>query len=70
MNYSEIKAEIIGPAVLIMTPFDSDYQLNTDALKKNVRHIVNVAFLEAKASLFARQVLENTIRSRERSISM
>ena len=41
MNYSEIKAEIIGPAVLIMTPFDSDYQLNTDALKKNVRHIVN-----------------------------
>ncbi len=41
LNYSEIKAEIIGPAVLIMTPFDSDYQLNTDALKKNVRHIVN-----------------------------
>ena len=41
MNYSEIKAEIIGPAVLIMTPFDSNYKLNTDALKKNVRHIVN-----------------------------
>ena len=41
MNYSEIKAEIIGPAVLIMTPFDSDYKLNTDDLKQNVRHIVN-----------------------------
>ena len=41
LNYSEIKAEIIGPAVLIMTPFDSDYKLNTDALKQNVRHIVN-----------------------------
>ncbi len=41
LNYSEIKAEIIGPAVLIMTPFDSNYKLNTDALKKNVRHIVN-----------------------------
>ncbi|MAO89673.1 MAG: hypothetical protein CL880_03930, partial [Dehalococcoidia bacterium] len=41
MNYSEIKAEIIGPAVLIMTPFDSAYKLNTDALKKNVRLIVN-----------------------------
>ncbi|HIB34957.1 MAG TPA: dihydrodipicolinate synthase family protein [Dehalococcoidia bacterium] len=41
MNYSEIKSEIIGPAVLIMTPFDSSYKLNTDALKKNVRHIVN-----------------------------
>ncbi len=41
LNYSEIKSEIIGPAVLIMTPFDSDYQLNTDALKKNVQHILN-----------------------------
>jgi 4-hydroxy-tetrahydrodipicolinate synthase len=41
MDYEAIRQELRGPAVLLMTPFDSAYRLNTDALRKNVRHVVD-----------------------------
>jgi dihydrodipicolinate synthase/N-acetylneuraminate lyase len=41
MNYDAIRKELWGPAVLMMTPFDSAFHLNTDALRKNVRHVVD-----------------------------
>jgi dihydrodipicolinate synthase/N-acetylneuraminate lyase len=40
MDYDAIRQELRGPAVLVMTPFDSAYQLNLDALRMNIRHIV------------------------------
>ena len=40
MDYEAARSELIGPAVLLMTPFDSAYRLNTDALAANVRHVV------------------------------
>jgi len=41
MDYNAIRKELRGPAILLMTPFDGSYQLNTDALRKNVRHVVD-----------------------------
>ena len=40
MDYDVIRGELRGPAVLLMTPFDSVFQLNTDAVRKNIRHVV------------------------------
>ncbi len=40
MDYDAIRKELRGPAVLLMTPFDSAFHLNTDALRKNIRHVV------------------------------
>lgn len=41
MNYDAVRKELRGPAVLLMTPFDSSYQLNTQALRKNVRYVID-----------------------------
>ena len=41
MDYAAIRSELRGPAVLLMTPFRSDYSLNLDALRQNVRHVVD-----------------------------
>lgn len=41
MNHDAARSELRGPAVLLMTPFDAAYRLNTAALRKNVRHVVD-----------------------------
>jgi dihydrodipicolinate synthase/N-acetylneuraminate lyase len=41
MDYDAIRQELRGPAILLMTPFNAAYQLNIDALRKNVRHVVD-----------------------------
>ena len=40
MDYAAIRQELRGPAVLLMTPFDDAYGLNTEPLKKNIRYVI------------------------------
>lgn len=41
MDYSAIRRELRGPAVLSMTPFTEDFQVNPAVVKQNVRHVVD-----------------------------
>ena len=41
MDYDAVRSELRGPAVLLMTPFDRAYRLKADALRANVRHVVD-----------------------------
>jgi len=39
-DIEQVKKEIRGPAALVMAPFNEDYSLNVDALKNNIRYIL------------------------------
>ena len=41
MRFEEIKNQLRGPAVLVMSPFSSNYELNLDALRENIRFIID-----------------------------
>ena len=41
MDYDQIRSDLRGPTVLIMTPFDSNFELRLDVLRQNIRHIID-----------------------------
>ena len=41
MDFGAIKARLRGPVALAMAPFHDDLSLNTDALREQVRHMVD-----------------------------
>ena len=51
MDYREIRRQIRGPAALIMLPFTSDYQLDLNVLRQNIRHIIDGGITKGKGFL-------------------
>lgn len=41
MDYDQIRSDLRGPTVLIMTPFDSNFELRLDVLRQNIRHVID-----------------------------
>lgn len=48
MDMNEIRGQLRGPAVLVMAPFTADYELDTQALHRTIRHAIDSGITKGK----------------------
>ncbi|MFQ6077319.1 MAG: dihydrodipicolinate synthase family protein [Candidatus Bathyarchaeia archaeon] len=51
--YEEAKKKLRGLAVILLTPWTRDYEIDFDGLRRNVRFLIDNGVVEGKGSLFA-----------------
>ena len=51
IDFEDIKGKIRGPSVLVMAPFKDNYDLNIEALKENIRFIMDGGISNGKGHI-------------------
>ena len=51
IDFEEVKGKIRGPSVIVMAPFKENYELNIEALKENIRFIMDGGISNGKGTV-------------------
>ncbi len=51
VDFEDLKGKIRGPTVVVSTPFNDSYELNIEALKENIRFIVDSGISNGKGTI-------------------